>query len=309
MNCPRCQLPNSRTALACARCGEATPRPNATPFETRPPADGPRYAPGLGRDVGIDRRGRGVRAVNVPLQTPPPPVRVRQPATPAWSRPARGTPPPPVRIIAASALSPDQAPLHFLPMPSVVAQAKTEPNWHREPEDAPERAEPPAEDAAPAAAPIGRRALAAAVDAGVVAGATLFALGLGVAVLGPALLAPQVARGFDFVVDGLLLGRGVLFVALAFALVLAFTYLTLAHALGGATLGKHLTGLRLVGPDGAGITLRESAWRTLACAGSTVLGFGGLVYAAFDPSRRTLHDLLVGTRVVDVRVPAPDDAA
>src|SRR5690606_12095327 len=78
MTCPRCSMLIPAGTLVCARCGELTPRPTGLPFDTRPPADGPR-AP-LTREVPLDRRGRGVRAIG-PLG----PVKVR-PAQVQWSR-------------------------------------------------------------------------------------------------------------------------------------------------------------------------------------------------------------------------------
>lgn len=79
----------------------------------------------------------------------------------------------------------------------------------------------------------------------------------------------------------------------------SFAYQTLAHALLGATLGKRLLGLQVVGPDGERPGPGRSALRAaVAVAGVAALGVGPLL-ALFTLSGRALHDLLAGTTVVD----------
>ena len=83
-------------------------------------------------------------------------------------------------------------------------------------------------------------------------------------------------------------------------LVLFTVYQILAHALAGATLGKRLLGLRVVGPDGRRPGLGRSAdpgrrWRP---SRSSLLGLGVLL-ALFTRSGRALHDLLARTWVVE----------
>jgi uncharacterized RDD family membrane protein YckC len=79
----------------------------------------------------------------------------------------------------------------------------------------------------------------------------------------------------------------------------SFAYQTLAHALGGATLGKLLFRLRVVGPDGQRPSPGRSALRAgLAVAGVAALGIGPLL-ALFTLSGRSLHDLVARTTVVD----------
>jgi uncharacterized RDD family membrane protein YckC len=79
----------------------------------------------------------------------------------------------------------------------------------------------------------------------------------------------------------------------------SFAYQTLAHLLIGATLGKRLLGLRVVGPDGRRPGPGRSALRAAAAvAGVAALGVGPLL-ALFTLSGRALHDLLAGTTVVD----------
>jgi uncharacterized RDD family membrane protein YckC len=91
---------------------------------------------------------------------------------------------------------------------------------------------------------------------------------------------------------------GLLGGAWLFVVVAGWAYATLAHALAGATLGKRIAGLRVVGPDGRppsfGRSAARSAW---ALASLSLLGLG-LAPALVSPSGRALHDLLAGTRVV-----------
>jgi uncharacterized RDD family membrane protein YckC len=82
-------------------------------------------------------------------------------------------------------------------------------------------------------------------------------------------------------------------------------YATLAHALAGATLGKRLLGLAVVGPDGRRPSLGRSAARAgLAILSATLLGLG-LLLALFTRSGRALHDLAARTWVVDARSRLP----
>lgn len=86
---------------------------------------------------------------------------------------------------------------------------------------------------------------------------------------------------------------------LAALTILWFVYATLSHALAGATLGKWILGLRVVGQDGRRPSLRRSAARsTLALASAALLGLG-LLLALFARSGRALHDLSAGTWVVE----------
>lgn len=68
----------------------------------------------------------------------------------------------------------------------------------------------------------------------------------------------------------------------------------------GATPGKHLMGLKVVGIDGDSLTTSRVIGRTLA-AGLSMIGLGlGHLVAAFRADRRGLHDLLADTRVIRV---------
>lgn len=86
--------------------------------------------------------------------------------------------------------------------------------------------------------------------------------------------------------------------AAAFAALLGFAYAAIGHAVMGATLGKRLLGLQVVGPDGERPGLARSAARSgLAVLGAAGLGVGVLM-ALFTRSGRSLHDLVADTVVI-----------
>lgn len=67
----------------------------------------------------------------------------------------------------------------------------------------------------------------------------------------------------------------------------------------GQSLGKLITGLRIVRTDGRQASAVRIALRQTVGYTATVLTFGmGFLLAAFNGSGRTLHDLLFGTVVV-----------
>lgn len=141
-----------------------------------------------------------------------------------------------------------------------------------------------------------RRALAGALDAlpfaaGAIALARLF-LREATAAL------PAPPTGLDGLLDLVVRERTIVLPVLLAAAVALFVYATLAHALAGATLGKRLLGLRLVGPDGARPSLGRSAARSgLAVLSAALLG-AGFWLALFTRSGRALHDLGASTWVV-----------
>jgi uncharacterized RDD family membrane protein YckC len=124
--------------------------------------------------------------------------------------------------------------------------------------------------------------------------------------------APRAGRAAAWAVDGLpfvLTGAGLaawlgelrpLLPALGALAAAAFVHQLLCHWLLGATPGKRLAGLMVVGPDGARPGLGRSAGRAAAAVLFTaLLGIGPLL-ALFTRSGRGLHDLVAGTAVVEV---------
>ncbi len=66
----------------------------------------------------------------------------------------------------------------------------------------------------------------------------------------------------------------------------------------GATLGKMATGLKVVAPDGRGISYGKALGRYFAeILSGLILGIGYLM-VAFDAEKRSLHDRICDTRVV-----------
>lgn len=292
MICPRCSFQNRRGTLACARCGETAPKAVALTIDTRPPEEGVRSSVGSKRELPFNRRGSGLRAISGGPAATPTPARNRP--TPAhWERPNRPVreEPPPTTLGDAGL--------------SEVHQAKTDPQWMYQPN--PDRAAGrptllphPANDAEVVAEPAGMRvrALAGLIDFAVVLACVGLSVGLGLMIFGWHLIGPQLSRGVDFTIDGLLIGRGLLLWLGALALVFGFAYTTVAHALAGATLGKALLGLHVVTEEGACPLPGESAWRSVLAGSSLALGCIGVAVAIVDPAHMALHDRLVGTRVV-----------
>jgi uncharacterized RDD family membrane protein YckC len=115
-------------------------------------------------------------------------------------------------------------------------------------------------------------------------------------------------------IDGVLgqvIGYGFNWLFIAAAIVLA--YFTLCDALAGATVGKLVLGLRVIGPDGGNPSLQQS----LAREAFTIVGavpFVGPVLAVVawiwigvsirqSPLRQGKHDLIAGgTRVVRAKM-------
>ena len=67
---------------------------------------------------------------------------------------------------------------------------------------------------------------------------------------------------------------------------------------GGQTLAMKTWQLRLVGADGARITLRQAMLRYVCAWPCLLLGGIGILYAPFDRQRQFLHDRLAGTSIV-----------
>jgi uncharacterized RDD family membrane protein YckC len=141
-----------------------------------------------------------------------------------------------------------------------------------------------------------RRALAWAID--------VLPLAAGVAYLGRSLVGsveaalPAPPTGLDGLIDLAVRESGIVVPLAALLVVALAVYTTLAHALAGATLGKWILGLRVVGPGGARPSFARSATRSLLAVLSAGLVGLGFLLALFTRSGRALHDLLAGTWVV-----------
>jgi uncharacterized RDD family membrane protein YckC len=83
--------------------------------------------------------------------------------------------------------------------------------------------------------------------------------------------------------------------------ILGFLYNWLMIAFNdGRTVGKMVLGIRVARPDGSAVDLGTAAARAgMSIVSGIVLGIGYL-WAAWDPERRTWHDMVANTRVFDV---------
>lgn len=92
-------------------------------------------------------------------------------------------------------------------------------------------------------------------------------------------------------------------VAMLLAYVLAFVplYHILLWSWRGQTVGKMAVHVRVLSRDGGRVSLGRSALRLLGYFASAAPLLLGLVMALFDRERRTLHDHLAGTVVVELR--------
>lgn len=69
----------------------------------------------------------------------------------------------------------------------------------------------------------------------------------------------------------------------------------------GQTLAMKTWRLRLVGANGARISMRQAMVRYVCAWPCLALGGIGIIYAMFDRDRQFLHDRLAGTKIVSCR--------
>ncbi len=86
----------------------------------------------------------------------------------------------------------------------------------------------------------------------------------------------------------------------AFFALLDGAYLIAFTAVGGQTIGKMATSLKVVGEDGTPVLPGQAIVRAAGYVASMLPAGLGFVPGFFGPSRRTLHDRLANTRVVQV---------
>jgi uncharacterized RDD family membrane protein YckC len=84
----------------------------------------------------------------------------------------------------------------------------------------------------------------------------------------------------------------------AFLMLVKLSYFSAFTAVGGQTIGKMTTRIRVVTADDEMVDGRVAVKRTLAGMASTACFGLGLIPALFDVERRALHDRLTRTRVV-----------
>jgi uncharacterized RDD family membrane protein YckC len=69
----------------------------------------------------------------------------------------------------------------------------------------------------------------------------------------------------------------------------------------GATPGKMALGLKVVRPDGSGITAGRAIGRYFGKVLSGIILYIGYIMAGFDAQKRALHDMICDTRVIKTR--------
>jgi len=324
VRCPRCQRDSKDGTVYCPGCG-APLALKPEPF-TRP----------LDASVSLDRRGGPREAAVADLPGPeldrarPPPLSApRASAAPPLPPPASLGPLPdlersswnlgtlaaakeptfaelPAPAPAAAASPPTFAPLRA--SSAAAVRAEHEPRVERASVRALAAAPTPVADSLPDVdvdaveihlrrPPTWRRGGAWAIDA--TPFVVLLAWALKTTFDGLAARTGPISDTWRYVELALADGRTITLPLVAGVGILAFVYQTLSHGLGGATLGKWILGLRVVGPDGRRPSLRRSAARAAFAAASLLLFGAGLLLALFTASGRGLHDLSAGTWVVE----------
>ncbi len=201
---------------------------------------------------------------------------------PPNERPLVTAVPPPRPPLAVRRSTPPSPRVRTPPLRSqqVALDLRIEPG----PEPEPQAVEPAATSAV-AAASVGRRVAAGLVDLAILLPANLvviyFTLRLcRLSVPEVTLLPPLPLLLFFLILDG--------------GYLLAFT------AAAGQTIGQMAFGLKVVTGSGERVGLGRALARTAACLISVVPAGLGLLPAAFDAERRTLHDRLADTRVIAI---------
>jgi uncharacterized RDD family membrane protein YckC len=295
VRCPRCQEETDAPAgsRACLACGAPLALPDEPPLRQ------------LDVSLTLDRRGPrgpvdrdpGATPPGLPAALPEPKLADRREELAALERSDWDLRP----VLGGAALEPAAPPPSAVPPPRPAPAPTPAARGPRAPA-APALVELPDADVDAVEVRVRRASTARRVGAWIVDGAPFAAAGtwLASSLLGAARAGlPAPPTGIDGALD-LLAHEQVIVLSSAATVALALAvYATLAHALAGATLGKWILGIRVVGPDGARPSLARSAARSaLAVVSAALLGLGFLL-ALFTRSGRALHDLVARTWVVD----------
>lgn len=246
-----------------AETNVAAPRPRAV--EARPEAPGPAGLP-------LFTPGTNDAAETTPVAAPRragTPLSVRR-ATPDVPRGRSARPPRPTPRRDDSALA-----LELEPAPGAAPDSPTRPVRPRV--AVPER---------PAAASVVSRLMAAVIDIvllGAVSSAVLyFTLAIAGLTVDEVRLLPVMPLG-------------------AFLLLLNGGYLVAFTAAGGQTIGKMMTGIRVMNDDYQRVDFTGALLRSGGCVVSLLTAGAGFLPAFFGAERRALQDRVAGTRVVRAR--------
>ena len=298
MKCPKCSYIGFEPTDRCRNCGfdfslsaAASPEPDlpmrqAEPLgpmadfdlgeARRPPRPTPQTRAARRRqDDSLDPglQPPAMTPADLPLfgELPPEDVPLVRPSTPSAPLSVRRSTPAPTRPRTPLARRTADPELEALPLENHAG------------DDAP----PPSRAAVPKApgeiASLGIRAAAGAID-------WLMLFGLDLAVIYFTLRVSRLDTGEVMLLPAAPLA--------AFLVLLNGGYLALFTAAGGQTLGKMALGLKVVSDSGTPPTAGRALLRVAAFLVGAALAGLGLLPAAFDTTRRGLHDRLANTRVV-----------
>lgn len=102
--------------------------------------------------------------------------------------------------------------------------------------------------------------------------------------------------GLSMTLDDLRIVPAIPFVG--FLLLLAVVYIATFTVAGGQTVGKMVTGVKVIGDDGRSVNAADGVLRALACVLVPLTLGLSYVPVFLTTDRRALHDRLAGTRVV-----------
>jgi uncharacterized RDD family membrane protein YckC len=97
------------------------------------------------------------------------------------------------------------------------------------------------------------------------------------------------------------MAMGMVGVAFVVSLLIGCAYETFFITRFAATPGKMALGLKVLRPDGSGVTAGRAAGRYFAKQLSAMILLIGYILAAFDAQKRALHDMICDTRVIRSR--------
>ena len=313
MKCPKCEYLGFETGDRCRNCGydfslmlTADQLPDLdlrAPDPQTPASDAWLQDPDTGLSPAAPPAMADASAIPNPpavetaVESPPAPA----PLPPFLSRPARMTP---SSLPLFTGSGDDDAPLVKLPAapraPLAVRRTPENPRLRnlsklvtQEPEPVLQFEEPPAEDE-PVPQP---RRLAAAPLAG---GASAPAARLVAAAVDHVILGAIDVTVLYFTLKVAAVSSAdwqqIPFVPMvAFLALLKLLYFSAFTAVGGQTIGKMGSGIRVVADDGAALQPMRAVRRSLALLGTLGAGF---LPAVLGDDRRAIHDRVAGTRVV-----------
>jgi uncharacterized RDD family membrane protein YckC len=142
------------------------------------------------------------------------------------------------------------------------------------------------------------RAVALAIDVGLIALAVYLVLRVGIGKLDLSALPRSGLQGIDYLVYLLLHHFDQISPILLLILLASAGYFFLFQAIFSTTPGKRALNLRIVDGRGRRIGPLRALWRTVGYGISVSFFMMGFLWAAFDLERRSLHDVLCGTYVI-----------